>query len=273
MRRRRRWTAELSAELRLPKILNFVLCAAAVLASQRSTPAEDYRAALIEGDQASHRLDEAAARSAYERAHRLAPQDFEALEKLTQACIDLGNQLVEERSKEAETYFREAIQYAEVMRRQFPSRAQSYFYLAASYGSLSLLKGGRQKIMLGREVEGYAEKAIALDPNYAPPYAVLGVFYREVASLNWLERALAESLYGHLPKVTLDDARKMLVKAVALDPTSVYARYQLALTYEMAGDRAEEVKTLGEIARLAPRNRLELRFQGEAQRKLQQLRG
>ncbi len=62
--------------------------------------------------------------------------------------------------------------------------------------------------MLGKDVEDYAEKAIQLDPSFAPSYTLLGVFYREVASLNWLERMLAGSL-GVLPKVTLADAERM----------------------------------------------------------------
>lgn len=244
-----------------------------LLAALPCLAAEDYRAALSEGDAFTQRLDSAGALTAYEKAYQIDPASFEALEKVTRASIDLGNEMVERKSKDAERYFREAIQDAELMRQKFPNRAESYFYLAASYGSLSLLKDGKDRVTLGRDVEVNARKAIAINPRYAPAYTALGVFYREVANLNWLERAFARRFYGPLPQVTFGDAENMLRKALQIDPSSVYTHYQLALTYELAGDRSGEVKTLREMADLTPVNPLEADFKAEARSKLQQLKG
>lgn len=246
----------------------------ALLALMNSAPlrAEDYQAALAKGDARYRQFDAVGALADYERARQLAPDDFEALERLTRTCVDLGNELRAKKSKDAEMYYRKAIVNARLMLEKFPNKAESYFYAAASYGSLSLFKGGREKLKLGKDVEQYAKKAIELNPKFAPPYAVLGVFYREVANLNWLERAFANSFAGGVPKATNEDSEKMFLKAIELDPSSVYAHYQLALSYEIAGKRDQEVKALKEVAELSPRNSQELSFKTEAQKRLQKLK-
>ncbi len=92
--------------------------------------ADDFRLALAEGDARYQQLDEAGAYIAYQRAHRMAPRDAAALEKVTRACIELANDLARRRSKEAEKYYSQAVQYAELMKRVFPGREQTFFYLA-----------------------------------------------------------------------------------------------------------------------------------------------
>ncbi len=232
---------------------------------------DDFRAALARGDELCRRFDEASAVAQYEKAHQLDPDSFEALEKLARASEDLGNELAARQSRDAEAYFAKAIQAAELMRKQHPDRAESYFYLAAAYGSLALIKHGAEKIRLGGMVGEYAKKAIALNPNYAPAYAVLGVFYREVAKLNWIERAFANSFFGGIPRVSYEDSIRMLRKAVELYPTYLYAHYQLALTYEETGQRNEAVKALIQTVDLPPLNSFEVELKAEAKRRLQKL--
>ncbi len=236
-----------------------------------ATPKAQAAAAIREGDAHARRLDEEGALAAYQRALALEPGSFEAREKLTQAAIDRGYELVLHRSGQAEAYFRRAIAQAQALKRQFPQRAPSYFYLAAAYGSLALFQGGKQKVATGKVVERYARQAIALDPRYPRAYVALGVFYREVATLSWIERAFANAFLGGLPKTSLADAERLLEKGLALDPTSIYARFQLALTYAKDGRRAKAIAQLRAITRLGPRNPLEAQYKRQAQSELGQI--
>jgi tetratricopeptide (TPR) repeat protein len=233
--------------------------------------ADDVRALLARGDELCRQFDEGSAVAQYEKAHQLDPNSFEALEGLARASEDFGNKLATTKSRDAEGYFTKAIRAAELMRQQRPDRAEPYFYLAAAYGSLALAKHGTEKIRLGAMVEEYAQKAIALNPAYAPAYAVLGVFYREVARLNWIERALATSFFGPIPPVHYEDSIRMLVKAVELYPTSLYAHYQLGLTYEDIGQRSQAMTTWIQTVALSPRNSFEVELKAEAERRLKDL--
>jgi len=233
--------------------------------------ADDFGAVLARGDEFCRRFDEASAVAQYERAHQLDPHNFEALEGLARASEDFGKKLAVRGSKDAEGYFLKAMGAAELMRQQHPGREEPYFYMAAAYGSLALIKHGTEKIRLDAKVEKYAKKAVALNPDYGPAYAVLGVFYREVARLNWIERVLATSFFGRIPPVRYEDSVTMLLKAVELSPTSVYARYQLALTYEETGQRNQAAKAFRDTVALPPRNSFEMVLKTEAQRRLQDL--
>jgi tetratricopeptide (TPR) repeat protein len=244
-----------------------------VLALLNSGPlrADDFRAVLARGDEFCRVFDEASAVAQYERAHQLDPHNFEALEGLARASEDFGNKLAARGSKDAEGYFLEAVGAAELMRRQHPNRAEPYYYMAGAYGSLALIKHCAEKIRLGAKVEEYAKKAIALNPDYGPAYAVLGVFYREVARLNWIERTLATTFFGRIPPVRYEDSVTMLLKGVELSPTSVYAHYQLALTYQETGQRNQAAKAFRDTVALPPRNSFEMVLKTEAQRRLQDL--
>jgi tetratricopeptide (TPR) repeat protein len=191
---------------------------------------------VTRGKELHDAFDYAEAAREFEEAHRLAPDGFEALEWLCHVYNDLGHGAS---GSEAEAFYRKAADYAEALRRGHPHRAEGYFWVAAGYGNLALFKGGRDKVRLARDVEENAKKAIALDPDYAPPYVALGIFYREVAELSWVLRAFAKMLYGGLPKGTREDSEEMLRRAVELDPTDVLARYQLGLTL-LSRDRDED---------------------------------
>lgn len=63
----------------------------------------------------------------------------------------------------------------------------------------------------------------------------------------------------------------MLLKAIELYPNSLYAHYQLALTYQETGQRNEALKALKQTVELSPLNGFEVELKAEAQKRLQKL--
>jgi tetratricopeptide (TPR) repeat protein len=95
---------------------------------------------------------------------------------------------------------------------------------------------------------------------------VLGVFYREVARLSWIERLVAKTLFGGLPPASLVKSEEYLRKAVRADPESAFAAFELGQTLE-ALDRREEARDVYErLLGLEPRNSENLRDIEEARR-------
>ena len=138
------------------------------------------------------------------------------------------------------------------MREKFPDRPETYFHLSAAYGNLALFKGGKSKVKIGRDVEQYAKKAIELDSTYAPAYVALGLFYREVSDLNWVQRSFAKVLFGGVPKGSKEDAVAMLERAIALDPNFSLAHFELAITLEKMGRKEEAIPHLRKVIELPP---------------------
>ncbi len=166
----------------------------------------------------------------------------------------------------ARVHFEQSVDAAEAMRTHFPDDPRTYFSLGASYGNLALLRGGKTKVQLGRDVEQYARHAVELDSTYSDALALLGTFYREVAKLSWIERFVATTLFGGLPKGSLDKSLYYLERAVRCDSASTFATFELGQTFiEM--DRFEEARKVFErLATLSPRNSENARDMKEAAR-------
>ena len=189
------------------------------------------------GDEYYSKFDNINALNNYKEAYNLDPNSFEILMKLTRAYNDVGEDFKEQGSRETESYFIKAVVHSEIMKELFPEEEGTYFYLAATRGNLALFKGGKDKVKLGRDVEKYAKKAIELKPDYGEPHVALGVYYREVANLNWFLKKFAKAFFGGLPEGTNEDSLKMLLKAEELIPESVYVQYELGKTYKEIGNK------------------------------------
>lgn len=131
----------------------------------------------------------------------LDPDSFEVQEGLASASEDFGNKLALRESGHAEVYLIRAIRAAELMRKRQPDLAEPYFYLAVPCASLVVIKHGTDKGGARRQGEAVRQEGYRTQPHYAPAYAVLRSFLREVARLNWVERALASSFFGRIPRV------------------------------------------------------------------------
>ncbi len=204
---------------------------------------------IRQGDAAYQQFDNLNALAYYKKACGVAPEHFECLAKTVRAYNDIGEDL---NSKESESHFEQAVQHAEQLFTQFPEKAETYYWLAVSYGNLALLRGGKEKVKLSGYVKKNIQKAITLNPDYADAYVVLGIYYKEVAGLNSFLKAFARIFLGELPDGTYNDAVKAFRKAIALQTTNpVYTYFHLGRTYEQTGE-VEKAKSLYQHALQLP---------------------
>jgi tetratricopeptide (TPR) repeat protein len=163
------------------------------------------------------------------------PQNFEALAKLARAHIDIGDLIPQsapdwqdKRMKEyraAEDYARKAIAVN-------PSSTWGYFYVAASLGNIAMLSPVGTQIDLAGEIRGAVEKALAMDPQNGFAYCVYGIWHRKMAEIGKTKRMFASFVYGRsVPAGTLEKSVEYLRKAVALNPTVIVSRLELAKSY------------------------------------------
>ena len=241
--------------------------------------AEDYNSMIEKGDKYYEQFNNLKALEEYRKAHELSPDSFEALMKLTRAYNDVGEDIKgvsfrqEDRTIPAKAgeYFEKATQHAELLNKNFPDRAESYFFLAVSYGNLAIFKGGKEKVRLARDVEKNARKAIEIDPNFAPAYVVLGAYYRHVAGLNWFLKQFAKTIFGGLPDGTEEDSERMLLKAIELNPQIIYAHYELVKTYETMGKNDKAEGHLKKILELPVADHQDEAIKKEAEKELRRL--
>ncbi|MBI2487324.1 MAG: hypothetical protein HYW01_10265 [Deltaproteobacteria bacterium] len=263
----------------LPAILRIFI---GIIIFMHSMPllAEDYNSYIQQGDKYYEQFDNQKALEEYKKAYEIFPNSFESLMKLTRAYNDFGEDIKglkfrpedeSDSNKKFEEYFRTAAKYAELLQKGFPDKADSYFLLAATYGHLALFKDGKEKVKLARDVEKNSKKAIQIDSKFIPAYIVLGVYYREVANLNWALKAFARTLFGGLPNGTDKDSEKTLLKAVQLNPQIIHTRFELAKTYEAMGEEDKVAEQLKEIIDLPILDHQDKTIKAEAKKELQRL--
>jgi tetratricopeptide (TPR) repeat protein len=239
--------AKMNIRFLFTKEFIFTIYLAVSISYSSTVLALDFNYYIEQGDKYYSKFNNLDAIREYEKAYRLSPNGFDVLSKLANAYNDYGEDLKDSNSDGAETYFEDAIKYAEILKSKYPTRAESYFLVASAYGNLALYKGGKDKVRLARNLEKYAKKAIELDPNFAPAYVVLGIYYRETATLNVIQRTFATAFLGGLPEGSLNDSVRELLKAEKLSPESIFTHFELAETYEKLN---EEDKAISEYRRV-----------------------
>jgi tetratricopeptide (TPR) repeat protein len=165
----------------------------------------------------------------------LDPQNAEALSKMARVYIDFADLIPEsspdwreKRNKEyrtAEDYARKAIQAD-------PNSTWGHFYVAASLGSIASLSPIAKQIDLAGEIRAAVEKAIALDPQNGFAYHVYGIWHRKMAEIGKASRLFATVLYGRsIPRGSFEISIDYLQRAIALNPTVIASRLELARSY------------------------------------------
>jgi len=161
--------------------------------------------------------------------------NFGALVKLARSYIDIGDLLPERGANWQERKLREykvAKDYAHKALRVDPNSTWSHFWVAAAVGSIAVVSPLSKQVDLSTEIRDAVERAIALDPKNGLAYHLYGVWHRKVAEIGGTRRMFASMLYGKsLPKGSLEKSIEFLKKAVALNPTVIVSRLELARSY------------------------------------------
>lgn len=169
------------------------------------------------------------------KALQLDPQNAEALSKLARVYIDFGDMIPESspdwQEKRLKEY-RTAEDYARKAVKANPNSTWGHFYVAAALGNIAALSPVDKQIDLAGEIRGSIEKAISLDPRNGFAYHAYGVWHRKLAEIGKMSRMLASLFYSRsIPQGSLAKSIDYLQKAVALNPTVVVSRLELARSY------------------------------------------
>jgi tetratricopeptide (TPR) repeat protein len=210
---------------------------------------------IEKGDVSYSKFNNVEALSYYEKAFSITPNSFDILLRLVKTYNAAGEEYYEYKDRtEAEYYINKALEFADKFKIKFPDSSTVYSYLAMSNGNIALFKGGKEKIKYARLVEQNAKKSISLNPHAYLPYIILGIYYREIAGLSWLERVFANTFLGSVPDGSYEESESMLKKALSFDQNMIVANFQLAKTYRQMDREQEEKSLLQKVLKLPIRD-------------------
>lgn len=164
----------------------------------------------------------------------------------------------------------EAFAYAKEALEADDKSAEVHKWYAITIGSLSEFIGVQQKIENGYQFKKHVDTAVKLKPTDPTLHHMLGRWSFEVATLTWIERKLASTLYSMPPTSTIQEARAHLFAADKLKSDWKENMLFIAKTYICEGcyspaiswiDRAVESPCQGEGDDVAQRELLALQEQ------------
>jgi tetratricopeptide (TPR) repeat protein len=191
--------------------------------------AQTFAQDLERGDLMYAHGDMADARAAYEAALKAQPGSYPVLCRLARTESELG----EDATGDARTQLVSmAVSHARAAVKAAPDSAQGHVWLSVALGRQALKEGPKTRLALSREIKDEVDRAISLDPDIGRAYHVRAMWNRKIASLNFIERATANTVLGGVPKgASMDNAERDFQKAIALEPAYVNHRLELGRTY------------------------------------------
>lgn len=186
---------------------------------------------------AEAQLDSRRALELFLAAEKARPNDAFLLQKIARQYSDQIVELTSVDAKKASA--QRALDYSQRAVALAPKDAVTVLSLAVCHGKLALYSDTRTKIEYSRLVREEAERALALDPDYAWAHHVLGRWHYEIAELGAASRFFVKLIYGGLPGGSTAEAVRHLTRAVKLEPGELDHHLELGFAYLADGQKAK----------------------------------
>ena len=168
----------------------------------------------------------------YLPAEKLEPENVRLLVRISREYRHLMNEALE--TKEKLRLSNRAVAYAERAVSLAPADFEAQLALAISYGKRSPLEGTKERLASSQLIKIAVDKAITLNPSNDLSWQVLGRWYRGLAEVGPMKRALAQVKYGtKLPPAKYEDAARCFEKAITLNTNRLMHYIELGRTYAL----------------------------------------
>jgi FimV-like protein len=207
----------------------------------------------------------------YQAALALDPNNYDALWRVSRTYVDIGEHLPattdQEKSRQLQTY-EKALEFANKAIAANANGAMGYTRRAIANGRIALFKGVWESLDLVKQTKADCEKAIALDPNDATAYYVLGRTHMKVS-----EKPRIVRWPLGLGWANLDEAVKNYEKAILLRPDFIMYHLDCARAYVELDEYDKARAHLTTIATLPTLDEDDTQFRKDAQELLEKIKG
>jgi tetratricopeptide (TPR) repeat protein len=200
------------------------------------------------------------------QAEKVSPNDPQILIGLSEDYSDAVDASKGESQKLAHAKL--CMDYAKRAVEVAPNNANAHVCLAVAYGKMTDFVDNKTKMQYSEVVKSEAEKAIELSPRNDVALFILARWNFDMATLNPILKAFAETLYGQLPPASKEKAVEYFQRAIAIAPDQIMYRAEYAKALESMG-RTQEAKVQWQrVAQLKPTGVEDRSYVAEAMKKL-----
>jgi Flp pilus assembly protein TadD len=210
-------------------------------------------AVLASAAEAENAGDVQLALERYRKADEIRPSDPKILQKISKQLSDSANDLRDTAARRER--IEEALAVAQRAAELSPNDPACVLSIAICYGKLALYVETGKRIDCARCVKEFADKALALDPNYHWTHHVLGRWHCEMLQIGGPSRALARVFYGAIPTGSADEAVRHLQRAAELSPNVAAHTLELGFAFLAAGRRNDAIEAFRRGMQLPPKEK------------------
>jgi tetratricopeptide (TPR) repeat protein len=227
---------------------------------------QDVSALIRKADEldAQNRTNEAV--ETLKQAEKINPNDPTVLIKLSQDYSDQIDNAKDQSQKLA--FAKLCLEYAKKAVHEAPDNADAHVCLSIAYGKMTDFVDNKTKMEYSKVVKSEAEKAVELNPKNSLALLILARWNFDMATLNPILKAFAQTLYGQLPPASKEIAVEYFQKAIAAAPERIIFHAEFAKALESMGKRKEARAEWVKVTQLKPNDAEDRRYLAEAQQKL-----
>jgi tetratricopeptide (TPR) repeat protein len=235
-----------------------------------------FSAGFVQGQEVSALIKQADALDSQDRpfeaiqllkqAEKISPNDPQILIDLSQDYSDAVDASKSESQKLANAKL--CMEYAKRAAQAAPNNANAHVCLAVAYGKMTDFVDNKTKMQYSKIVKSEAEKAVELDPKNDLALFILARWNFDMATLNPILKAIAQTLYGQLPPASKDRAVEYFQRAIAISPDHIMYRAEYAKALESMGRTQEAKAEWQRVAQLKPTDAEDRSYVAEAMKKL-----
>jgi hypothetical protein len=193
-----------------------------------------------------------------------------ALVKATEISCSIGGR--QENKNDKRLSFESALAFAQRAIKADANSAETNYALAMASGKMTEVETENKKIVTYvKDIKAFADKAIAINPNFGKAYFVLGRWHYEMVNLSGLKKAAVKLFYGGLPEASLDNAIMYMEKCKTLEPYYMINYFYLNKAYKDNDKPTKQIEVLNRMVKLPNRTLEDAAMKEDAQKQLQQL--
>ncbi len=232
--------------------------------------AQDVSLLLKEADNYDKQLKEQEAIDKYREILSADSNNYRSILRLTEIFAARGARHKVE--KQRIPFYDTAFSYAVTAMRKDSVTADSYYLMGLVNQKKAEVVRDRESADYLREMKQYADKAVSINPNHSKALLLAGKWHLDVTKATFFTKAAAKTIYGGLPKASIDVAIDNLEKARKIDPYFVQAYFELARAYEANNQPTQQIDVLNKLVKLPLRTPDDAAWKAEAKKMLEQMK-
>src|ERR1700760_5006063 len=200
------------------------------------------------------------------QAEKISPNNSDVLIKLSQ---DYSDKVDTAKNRTQKLSFAKlCLEYAKKAVHEAPDNADAHVCLSIAYGKMTDFTDNKTKMDYSKIVKSEAEKAVELNPKNDMALLILARWNFDMATLNPILKAIAQTMYGQLPPASKDLAIEYFQKAIAAAPEKIIHHAEYAQALETMGKTKESRAEWLRVKQLKPTDAEDRRYLAEAEQKL-----